>query len=96
MKWPDVQYRSLLAARLSDQRDALLALPEGWNDGDEKRIDADTAARAIEVALLLAETFGYETTWLVPCSDGDVQVEIHEGGWDVECYIARVRPEASR
>jgi hypothetical protein len=80
-------------ADLRERAEKLKALPLGWDSYRGARIDPETADKAVELALALADKFPSYEPQLVPDSDGNVQVEWHTEGWDVEMWIKR---EAAR
>lgn len=56
---------------------------EDWDSYGARKIDP----RAIERAILLLDSL--PGNWQpVPCSDGGVQLEMHEGGFDIEITIS--------
>lgn len=67
----------------------LKALPPGWDGYQGERIDPAIVDKAVELAVALAPSFPDYPPALVPGSDGDVQIEFHVDGWDVECWITR-------
>lgn len=57
-------------------------LEPNWDSYGGKRIDP----RAIDRAILMLDSL--QGNWQpVPCSDGGVQLELHEGGFDIEIMI---------
>lgn len=79
-------------AALRSRADHLKALPEGWDSYHGKRIDPETVDKAVEFAVAMAPLIPTYEPVLVPDSDGNVTVEFHAEGWDVECWIQRYRP----
>ena len=73
-----------LRAQLEAKADELAALPEDWDSYGALPPRREVLQQAVEVALLLSPMLG--NPWLVPGHDG-VQVEWHEKGFDVECFI---------
>jgi hypothetical protein len=61
--------------RCEDWRKQLARLAPGW-DGEGGKI----------ISIQAMETVGNFAT--VPCSDGGIQLEIHQDGWDLEIEIA--------
>jgi hypothetical protein len=59
-----------------------LSMPANWDSYGAARIDPLTVARA--VLLLDSLAGGWQP---VPLSDGGVQLELHEGGFDIEITI---------
>jgi len=83
------EHTSLFAA-LRQRGEELKALPEGWDSYEGKRIDAETVDKSIDLAMALAPLFPSYPPQLVP-TDGDVSVEWHVDGWDVEMWVSRAR-----
>jgi len=60
-------------------------LEKGWDSYGARPIDQ----RAIDRAVLMLDSL--QGNWqAVPCSDGSVQLELHEGGFDIEITISAV------
>lgn len=72
---------------LRERAAELKVLPPNWDSYEGVTPDAETVDKAVEIALALTDLGKAQ---LVPGSDGSVQVEWHEKGWDVEIWIQRV------
>ena len=71
-------------AMLNDVLDVLTSLPVGWDGYQGKPVDPRAAKMALEIAEALP---GY--SWqAVPGDSGDVQLEYHGCGFDIEINIA--------
>jgi len=68
----------------------LLDLERGWDSYDGLPADERTVAKAAAIGNRLADLFTYPPSY-VPLSSGDVQIEWHCDGWDVEIAVERVR-----
>lgn len=69
---------------------ALLKLEPGWDSYDANAISPVTVGRAAAIGQRLADLFSVPPTY-VPLSSGDVQIEWHCDGWDVEIAVERFR-----
>lgn len=74
---------------MSDWRE-LLKLEPGWDTYGGKSPDPATVHKAAQLGEALAGHFSYPPSY-VPLSSGDVQIEWHCDGWDVEIVVERVR-----
>lgn len=79
-----------LTFKMRKRADELRALPPGWDTYGGKTPDGATLDKAVELALAVAPLVPDYDPALVPCSDGSVQVEWHDGGYDVEMWVQRV------
>jgi hypothetical protein len=69
---------------------ALGRLKENWDSYGAKPLDKAVIAKAREVWI---RVMVYGERWhAVPMSDGGVQLELHEGGWDIEIQINKATP----
>lgn len=65
-------------------------LPPGWDSYGGEMIDR-AAITAAQQLLLRGLPSG---KWIaVPCSNGDVQLELHEGGIDIEIRVSNARQQ---
>lgn len=81
------------AQNVSSMPNALLALLElerGWDSYDGMPVDKLTAHKAASIGIALAGHFTSPASY-VPLSSGDIQIEWHCDGWDVEIAVERVR-----
>jgi len=60
-------------------------LSEDWDSYGAGPIDATCITKAIDIIKSFSE--GTPTPWVVPCSDGGIQLEWHEQGMDLELSI---------
>lgn len=70
----------------------LLKLEQNWDSYGAGPIDHDTVVRADVIGNRLADLFSHPAQY-VPVGDGSVQIEWHSDGWDVECWIQRVKKD---
>ena len=68
----------------------LLELKPGWDSYDGKAISPVVVGRAAAIGSRLADLFSEPPTY-VPLSSGDVQIEWHCDGWDVEIAVEKIR-----
>jgi len=65
----------------------LARLKDNWDSYGAKPLDKAVIAKAREMWLRI---HAYGEWWrAVPGSDGSIQLELHEGGWDIEMTITR-------
>ena len=76
-------------ASLRQRADELKALQTGWDSYKAQPLDHATVDKAVELAIALAGSFPACAPQLVPTSEGEVQVEWHAEGWDIEMLVAR-------
>jgi len=62
----------------------LASLQENWDSYGAPPLDKNCIEKARELYATLPDN-GW---WVVPCSDGGVQIEKHEGGLDIELTIS--------
>jgi len=62
-----------------------------WDSYGAKMIDRAAIAKAQE----LLPTLLRGDWWAVPCNDGSVQLELHEGGFDIEIHVSNAVPQSA-
>lgn len=75
---------------ITEQAKNLLELEEGWDTYGGLKPDPEAVAKAAELAFALQSHFSYPPN-LVPLSDGNIQVEWHCDGWDIEMVVEKFR-----
>lgn len=73
-----------METRLSGTFAELAKLEAGWDSYGAQRIDLGCLQRAQEMFYSLRGRWS-----VVPCSDGGVQLELHQDGLDIEIEIRR-------
>jgi hypothetical protein len=73
---------------MSQDPKELLKLERGWDSYDGKPVDPQTLEKAEEFAGLVKHLLSCDP-WYVPTNGGEVQVEWHCDGWDVEIFVSR-------
>lgn len=66
----------------------LLELKDGWGGIHTVSIDEETLRFAMNLSGEIAGEFSRDPQY-VPCGGGEVQVEWHCDGWDVELYVCK-------
>ena len=79
-----------LTASIPEQVEKLLALEPGWDSYNGAAPNPEVVQKAAELATAMESHFSYPPS-LTPLSDGNVQVEWHCDGWDIEVYVAQHR-----
>ena len=69
---------------MNQQIEDILNLPENWDSYGSEKISLAAAATALAILKVLADK---KKPWIVPCSDGGIQLEWHYDGLDLEIKI---------
>lgn len=80
---------------LEKRADELRALEPDWDTYGGKTVNEEALVKGIELGVTLAPLFS-DQPYLVPCSDGSVQVEWHCDGYEVEVFVARALVTAEK